>query len=1127
MKKTLHEIKKHYKKTGMRLGALLLSTALAGVSIPTYGSAAEIAGGVGEKTQNRETGHWKASPSEAAPTHDDAAPTHGEAASTPSDAAATSSNAAESTALNLKREAGKEVGDFLLTDIKDASYTWDNKEHVLSIKGEAGSVTVSMKSGVESTGDCIVINASDTPVHVFLDGVNIEAADHAPIWITGTGTAYVNMKEGTENDLTTAEGVNAYHAALEIGSSATLIIGGDEGAAGTLNAKADKGAAIGGAYGFRIGDKKWEPDSGSIDIRTGTINAESANGTGIGGGYGGNSGSIIIGTDGGTQDENPVAVNVNAYYNGIGGGYNSKKTDDIVIRGEAVVNVISSDGTGIGGGYSNSKPNLSMASGIEISQGANVTVETKRHNGIGAGYSGEVGPILIKDSTVSVTTSQEAAIGSGFEGKNGDISIRNSTVTVNVSEDSYNPGVGIGNRSSMLSGAVEIERSILKVDGFNCGVSANLDPAEGIVNGITLNYSEVEITDCAAALSSQGSMGEYGPVGFIVITGGSLTVTGSEDKAQLGIGLYGEEGTIDLNENCDIRLEVPVGIYTDGALNVATDKLVIEFEGQYFSSAAVQGKGSLVFQNGAVTKISSSGDAIHLDGDKSSVIFQDGSVSEIKGYENAIRLDGKEARLEFLDGCKVHAENTSPSQWSGYVLRCDNTINIGHDSDVVAVAAGTDCKMIRTDTLEGGSCILVINAKSDLKGKNVEIRDKNGVSLTPAVAYSQEEGYHCLALQLPKPGEYTCYVNGEIQEYGDYWNQSTMIDVVEGINKTVAIQGDAASKPVTGLTLDPSSVTMGVGGIAEIACTVKPDNADNKEVTAVSDNPSVADASVNGTTIQVNAKAVGTADITVKTVDGGFGAVCKVTVTKEPPVMETYRMAIKGRNGSDSLEYENYKAGETVYLHAGTVSGSRFTKWFSTDKDVTFANPNAADTAFVMPEHEVSVEARWTKQDDGMTHTGSGSSSSGSGSADIDYITQLHKGNGVLSDAVWSQREDGTWTAAVGGVTPKNTWACLKNPYAGDEQPKGGWFWFDENGTMKSGWFTGPDGRKYYLEVKREGIQGMMSVGWKWIDGKCYYFGADIYGDVLGALVTNGKTPDGYDVNEAGEWVVNGAVQIK
>lgn len=49
--------------------------------------------------------------------------------------------------------------------------------------------------------------------------------------------------------------------------------------------------------------------------------------------------------------------------------------------------------------------------------------------------------------------------------------------------------------------------------------------------------------------------------------------------------------------------------------------------------------------------------------------------------------------------------------------------------------------------------------------------------------------------------------------------------------------------------------------------------------------------------------------------------------------------------------------------------------------------------------------------------------------------------------------------------------------------------------------------------------------GWQWIDGnkdgisECYYFTPNGY------IVTNGKTPDGYDVNTDGQWTINGVVQ--
>ena len=55
-----------------------------------------------------------------------------------------------------------------------------------------------------------------------------------------------------------------------------------------------------------------------------------------------------------------------------------------------------------------------------------------------------------------------------------------------------------------------------------------------------------------------------------------------------------------------------------------------------------------------------------------------------------------------------------------------------------------------------------------------------------------------------------------------------------------------------------------------------------------------------------------------------------------------------------------------------------------------------------------------------------------------------------------------------------------------------------------------------------------MFTGWNWIKGadgleRCYYFNTASDG-TRGRLFRNCQTPDGYMVNENGEWTVNGVV---
>ena len=81
--------------------------------------------------------------------------------------------------------------------------------------------------------------------------------------------------------------------------------------------------------------------------------------------------------------------------------------------------------------------------------------------------------------------------------------------------------------------------------------------------------------------------------------------------------------------------------------------------------------------------------------------------------------------------------------------------------------------------------------------------------------------------------------------------------------------------PVTGITLDLSSVSLKVGKTKTLTATVKPSNATVTGVIWTSDKPAVARVNSSG---KITAVKKGTATITATTKDGGFTATCKVTV---------------------------------------------------------------------------------------------------------------------------------------------------------------------------------------------------------------------------------------------------------
>lgn len=110
--------------------------------------------------------------------------------------------------------------------------------------------------------------------------------------------------------------------------------------------------------------------------------------------------------------------------------------------------------------------------------------------------------------------------------------------------------------------------------------------------------------------------------------------------------------------------------------------------------------------------------------------------------------------------------------------------------------------------------------------------------------------------------------------------------VTKSANTNVCIKAftkDGAAAPteqikVTGVELEKSALTIKVGENAKVNATVAPQNATDKSVSYTSSNNRVATVAEDGT---VTAVAKGTADITVKTNDGNFTKVCKITVTED------------------------------------------------------------------------------------------------------------------------------------------------------------------------------------------------------------------------------------------------------
>lgn len=117
---------------------------------------------------------------------------------------------------------------------------------------------------------------------------------------------------------------------------------------------------------------------------------------------------------------------------------------------------------------------------------------------------------------------------------------------------------------------------------------------------------------------------------------------------------------------------------------------------------------------------------------------------------------------------------------------------------------------------------------------------------------------------------------------------------------TFTAKVESASTPVTAITINKTATTIQVGNSETLSVTaVTPDNATDQTVTWSSDKETVA--TVNATTGEVTAVAVGTANITATAGDGsGVTATCAVTVAPlyYDKAVQVYR--------SGSPEYSDY-----------------------------------------------------------------------------------------------------------------------------------------------------------------------------------------------------------------------------
>ncbi len=105
--------------------------------------------------------------------------------------------------------------------------------------------------------------------------------------------------------------------------------------------------------------------------------------------------------------------------------------------------------------------------------------------------------------------------------------------------------------------------------------------------------------------------------------------------------------------------------------------------------------------------------------------------------------------------------------------------------------------------------------------------------------------------------------------------------------------------PVSGITLNETTLTMQPGNAKQLIVAIEPSNASNKNYTLTSDNEDVAIVATGGWVI---ANSIGTATITAQSEDGGIKAMCAVTVTNDVATDIEYQNAVNNLSAQKILK---------------------------------------------------------------------------------------------------------------------------------------------------------------------------------------------------------------------------------
>ena len=207
----------------------------------------------------------------------------------------------------------------------------------------------------------------------------------------------------------------------------------------------------------------------------------------------------------------------------------------------------------------------------------------------------------------------------------------------------------------------------------------------------------------------------------------------------------------------------------------------------------------------------------------------------------------------------------------------------------------------------------------DIYAKAIEICKKWNMPYLDMRKYSQ------IAMTAKNKRKYTRNPNtnvGDGVHPTEEWYRTFYSPVLDQFLRKLGIGGSETSEvpenvPVTGVTLDKSTLSMQVGASQKLTATVRPSNATNQAVTWSASNANITVS--NGT---VTAKSAGSAVVTVQTADRGYTATCNILVQESVSEGHTElgSITLDGNCYFDTEIYPNQDTNTEAKLFVGSGS---------------------------------------------------------------------------------------------------------------------------------------------------------------------------------------------------------------